>query len=114
LKTPAGKECRFYYQNFHRGRSDQECRLIQANIRSPDWRPQDCFNCPVPDILRANSSPDLVLEGTVSKGFLGFNRRVEVMAFCSRHLIDVPNPEIGCPRCAAERPGLQDLFGQES
>jgi hypothetical protein len=113
LKTPAGKECRFYYQNFHRGRSDQECRLIQANSRSPEWRPKDCFNCPVPDILRANSSPDLVLEGTVRKGFLGLNRRVEVMAFCSRHLIDVPRPEIGCPRCAAERPGLGSLFGQK-
>ena len=110
MQTPAGKECRFYYQNFHRGRSDQECRLIQANPRSDEWRPRDCFNCPVPDILRANSSPDLVLEGTIAKGFLGLNRHVDVKAFCIRHLIDVEKPAVGCPKCALERPGLRELF----
>lgn len=110
MKTPAGKECRFYYENFHRGRSIQECRLIQRNPNSPPWRPKDCGNCPVPDILRANNSPHLVLEATVKKGFLGFNRRVEVDAFCSRHLIEVSDPHVGCPKCAQERPGLQELF----
>lgn len=85
--------------------------MIQRNPQSPNWKPKDCFTCPVPDILRANSSPDLVLEGTVRKGFLGLNRHVEVTAFCSRHLIDVPRPEVGCPKCAAEKPGLRDLFG---
>lgn len=110
MKTPAGQECRFYYQNFHRGKSEQECRLIDANPRSPAWRPQDCSNCPVPEILLANSNPHLVLEGTVRSGLLGFNRRVEVTAFCSKHLIDVAHPQVGCPQCAAERPGLKELF----
>lgn len=110
MRTPAGKECRFYYENFHRGRSDQECRLIDNNPNSVDWRPQDCFNCPVPAILQANSDPNLVLEGTVRKGFLGFNRRIEVKAFCSKHLIDVPEPRVGCPQCAKERPGLTEFF----
>lgn len=112
--TPAGKECRFYYQNFHRGRSEQECRLIDANPRSADWRPQDCSTCPVPGILLANSSPNLVLEGLVKSGMLGFNRRVEVSAFCSKHLIDVPEPHVGCPKCAREKPGLEALFGDGS
>lgn len=110
MKTPAGKECRFYYQNFHRGRSEQECRLIMANPRSAPWRPSDCGSCPVPDILLANSNPNLVLEATIEKGFLGFNRRVNVKAFCSKHLIDVPKPQVGCPECAREKPGLPDLF----
>lgn len=111
MQTPAGKECRFYYQNFHRGRSEQECRLLQANPRSPEWHPKDCTDCPVPDILRANSSPDLVLEGTIKSGFLNlFGRRVEVTAFCSKHLVDVAQPKSGCPQCAMERPGLQQLF----
>lgn len=110
--TPAGKECRFYYQNFHRGRSTQECRLLQANPRSEEWRLNDCSQCPVPDILQANSSPDLVLEGTIKKGFLGFSRRVLVTAFCSKHLIDVANPSVGCPQCAKEKPGLSQLFGE--
>ena len=111
MKTPAGKECRFYYQDFFRGRSEQECRLIKANARSPQWQPMDCANCPVPDILAANSNPNLVLEATVKPGILGIGRRVDVRAFCSRHLIDVDKPEVGCPQCAAERPGMRELFG---
>jgi len=110
MKTPAGKECRFYYENFHRGHSDQECRLIQANPNSPAWHPKDCRNCPAPAILMANSSPDLVLEGSVVKGLMGFNRRIEVRSFCSRHLVDVAEPKVGCPECARERPGFQQLF----
>lgn len=112
MRTPAGKECRFYYNDYHRGHSTEECRLIQANVHSPEWQPKDCANCPVPDILQANSSADLVLEGTVKKGFLGLaGRRVEVHAFCSRHLIDVEEPKVGCRQCALERPGIQQLFG---
>ena len=110
--TPAGKECRFYYQNFHRGASDQECRLINANISSAEWRPKDCAACPVPDILLANNSPDLVLEARVRGGVLGIGRKVEVKAFCSKHLIDVPEPHIGCPACAREKPGFKEFFGE--
>lgn len=111
--TPAGKECRFYYQDYHRGHSEEYCRLIKNNSRSPDWQPKDCFNCPVPEILLANNNPDLVLEGTVKKGVLGMNRRVEVTAFCSRHLIEVDKPEVGCLHCAREKPGLEELFGED-
>lgn len=110
MRTPAGKECRFYYQDFHRGRAVQECRLVQANPQSADWQPKDCNQCPVPDILQANGNPDLVLQGSIEKGFLGLNRRMEVSAFCSKHMIDVPQPKVGCPQCAKERPGLQDLL----
>ena len=85
---------------------------MQTNPRSATWHPKDCNNCPVPDILQANSSPDLVLEGYIDKGFLGFNRQVKVKAFCSRHLIDVPQPHVGCRECARERPGFQQLFGE--
>ena len=113
MRTPAGKECRFYYQDFHRGRSEQVCRLIEKNPRSPAWRPKDCANCPVPEILQANSSPHLVLEATVKKGILGFGRQVEVAAFCSRHLVEVAQPQVGCPQCAREKPGLEDLFNLE-
>lgn len=109
--TPAGKECRFYYEDYHRGHEAQECRLIQANVNSLEWQPKDCSHCPVPGILAANNSPHLVLEATVKKGFLGLGRTVEVAAFCSKHLIDVPEPIVGCPQCARERPGLDQLFG---
>ena len=84
--------------------------MAKANSRSPKWQPKDCSRCPVPDILQANSNPNLVLEATVKQGPLGLNRHVEVYAFCSRHLIEVVKPEVGCPKCAAERPGLRELF----
>ncbi len=113
MKTPAGKECHFYYQDFHRGNSTQECRLVAQKSHSESWKPDDCFACPVPGILLANSSPYLVLEASIKKGFLGMNRRVEVRASCSRHLIDVPEPHIGCLKCAREKPGLRDLFNSE-
>ena len=111
--NPAGQECRFYYQDYHRGRNEQTCRLIDGNPSSPDWQPKDCTNCPVPGILRANSSPNLVLQATVKKGLFGLNRHVEVTAFCSKHLIDVPKPHVGCPACAKEKPGLEELFGNQ-
>lgn len=111
--NPAGQECRFYYQDYHRGRNEQTCRLIDGNPSSPNWQAKDCTNCPVPGILRANNSPELVLQATVKKGVLGLNRHVEVTAFCSRHLIDVPKPHVGCPECAKEKPGLQELFGNQ-
>lgn len=107
--TPDGRECRFYYENFHRGASDQECRLVEANINSPEWRPADCSKCPVPDILKANSDPNLILEATVKPGILGMGRKIEVKAFCSKHLVDVKKPKVGCPHCRAEKPGLKEL-----
>lgn len=113
METPAGKECRFYYQDFHRGNSEQECRLVHNNPRSLEWQAKDCFQCPVPEILRANSSPDLVLEGTIKQGILGVNRHMEVGAFCSRHLVEVGKPEVGCTQCAMERPGFRELFGED-
>ena len=67
----------------------------------------------MPDILQANSSPDLVLEATVKTGILGLGRKVEVTAFCSKHLIDVEKPVVGCAKCALERPGLRELFGED-
>ena len=108
--NPDGKECRFYYQDFHRGRDEQECRLAKANPKSAEWAVKICTGCPVPDILASNSDPNLVLEGTISKGFVGFGRKMEVKAFCSKHLIDLPNPQTGCPQCAKEKPGLAELF----
>ncbi|MEO8611971.1 MAG: hypothetical protein ABI690_28995 [Chloroflexota bacterium] len=111
MKTPAGKECRHYYEDFHRGRGLQECRLIQANPASLHWRPSDCQQCPVPDILNANSSPDLELAVTVKPRLLGLGRQIEVSASCLKHHIEIKDAFVGCPKCNAERPGL-DVFWQ--
>ena len=109
MRTPAGKDCRYYYQDFHRGRSLQECRLIKENLDSLPWKPVDCSLCPIPDILNANASPDMDLKLTVKSRLLGIGRRVEVIASCIRHKIPIEDPFVGCPECNKERPGL-DVF----
>lgn len=109
MRTPAGKECRHYYEDFHRGRSIQECRLAQENPQSLPWRPQYCALCPVPDILNANASTDLQLKLAIKPRLLGLGRQLEVTASCVRHRIVIDDPYIGCSKCNAERPGL-DIF----
>jgi len=103
--TPAGAECRYYYADFYRGRDTQECRLIAQNRASEPWQPNLCKSCPVPGILRANACPNLVLEGQVRRGLLGLTRRVTVSAVCSKHLVKVASPHVGCGHCHEERPG---------
>ena len=107
--TPGGEECRFYYEDFHRGRSTQECRLLQRNPNTERWKPSLCSSCPVPDILKANASPFLALEGKVTRR-LPFRKRVEVFAVCSRHLIELPDPYVGCSECRSETPGTDAVL----
>jgi hypothetical protein len=103
--TPAGKECRYYYADYLRGRERQECRLLAQNRSGEPWRPELCFHCPVPDILRDNACPNLVLEARVEKSWLGLRRRVAVRAVCSKYLVSVEQPSVGCGHCHEERPG---------
>ncbi len=106
MRTPAGKECRHYYQDFHRGRDLQECRLEKENPKSERWHPRDCEKCPVPEILRANADPNMKLTLTIKNGFLGFNRSVTVIATDTRNGETIANPYVGR---LEDKPGL-DLF----
>jgi hypothetical protein len=108
--TPAGVECRYYYEDYYRGRERQECRLVAQNPRSDPWRPDLCKSCPVPGILRANACPNLVLEARVTRGFLGLARRIRVSAVCSKYLVEVSEPHVGCGHCHEERAGAS-VFG---
>lgn len=99
MKTPYGKECRYYYADYYRGRDLQECRLIQANPASEPWKPALCQTCPVPDILWVNASPHLALSARVGKSLFGLLQKVEVNAYCREHRVEVRDPKIGCARC---------------
>lgn len=109
MKTPAGRECHHYYEDFHRGRNRQECRLLLHASRQAAWRPTDCARCPVPDILWANASPNLRLAATINTGFFGIGRHVSVTAMCKKHDTIIEDPFVGCRQCAQERPTLADL-----
>lgn len=115
MRTPAGTECKFYYEDFHRGRSRQECRLIQRNPASEPWRPSLCKTCPVPGILQANACPNMVLEGRVGRRW-GLLRQVKVRAFCTLAMEEVAKPVVGCGRCHEGRlhPAEEGLDRAES
>jgi len=109
MRTPAGKECIHYHEDFHRGRNVQECRLINENPDSLRWKILDCARCHVPEILDANASQYLSLKLTIKPKILGLGRQIEVVASCIKHRISIDDPYVGCPKCNAERPGL-DIF----
>ncbi len=99
MQTPAGTECRFYYEDFYRGRNVQTCRLIERSPNGGRWTPDHCRVCPVPRILMANGCPNLVLEARATRGILGMGKRVEVSAYCTRTERSVEEPQIGCGEC---------------
>ena len=107
MRTPAGKECPYYYADFHRGHSTQLCRLLEHDHESLPWQPGDCEKCPVPGITAANASPYLKLVLTITPRLLGLGRRLTVSASCSKHALTLDDPYIGCPQCLAERPSLE-------
>ena len=108
MRTPAGMECAYYYEDQHRGRDLQECRA-ERESGSPAWTERDCERCPVPAILHANGSPNLQIVLKVRKGILGFGGRIEARTYCLRHDTAVDDPFTGCPRCAAEMMAGLDL-----
>jgi hypothetical protein len=101
MKTPAGSECKYYYEDFHR-RATQECRLIARNRDSLLWSPELCTDCPVPRILVANQCAHLLLKATVVRQYLVF-RRVQVQAYCDHKQEIVAQPQVGCGECARLR-----------
>ncbi len=112
MRTPDGRECRHYYEDFHRGRNVQECRLVQGNVESLSWKPSDCKRCPVPDILSANASPHLKLKLTIDTRLMGLGRKLEVEAWCTRHRREIEDPFVGCELCQEDRSDALDAFRQ--
>jgi hypothetical protein len=99
MKTPFGKECKYYYADYFRGRESEECRLLRDNPESDKWFPALCQTCPVPDLLRANQCPHLHLYGRVAKTLFGLSKKVEVEGFCELSFVEVPEPRVGCGQC---------------
>ncbi|HEY2980672.1 MAG TPA: hypothetical protein VGJ22_05790 [Anaerolineales bacterium] len=100
MRTPAGKECRYFYGDYHRGRNLEECRLLEASGQR--WTRDLCNTCPVPAIILANACEFLQLRGTVARPFsAAFQRRVQLSAFCDKTSRVVSEPQIGCGECHA-------------
>jgi hypothetical protein len=97
MLTPAGKECRHFFGDYHRGRKVERCRLLEA--ANLDWRPDYCTRCPVPDILQANACEQQELTPRLEKPLFFMPTEVRVAAHCSKCACDVAEPAIGCGLC---------------
>ena len=64
----------------------------------------------MPDILRQNACPNLVLEARVNKSLLGLREDVKVYAVCTKHMTEVDKPEVGCGQCHEE---VRELFEKQ-
>ncbi len=98
MRTPAGKECSYFYGNYFRGRNQEECRLLHAS--GERWTADLCGACPVPMIQQANACEFLKLHATVSRPIASLlQRRVRISAYCDKVQRTVTEPEIGCGEC---------------
>lgn len=100
MRTPAGKDCPYYYADYYRGRTTQECRLLTGRADSLPWEPRVCSICPLPAIVQANHCPVMTLQVRLVRRWL--RRRVVVTAYCTRYKVEVENPYVGCGRCHPE------------
>lgn len=97
MRTPAGKECRYFYGDYYRGRKKEECRLLED--ASLVWQPALCSTCPVPEILLANACEHMVLAPRLSRPFPFLRQQVEVNAYCQKTHREGFDPHIGCGEC---------------
>jgi hypothetical protein len=98
MRTPAGFDCKYFYGDYYRGRSVEECRLLLSSGQK--WSADLCKTCPVPGITRANACEFLQLRGKIIRPLsAGFMRRVEVLASCEKSNKNVNEPQIGCGEC---------------
>lgn len=105
MRTPSGIECKYFYGDYFRGRSLEECRLLKAS--GERWTPDLCKTCPVPGIVRANACEFLQLHVGIVRPFsAAFQSRVQVSAYCSKVDRAVKEPQIGCGECHP----LPDVF----
>ena len=102
MLTPDGKDCPYYYANYHRRTSAEErCDLVAGGPYEQEWHVGLCQKCPVPQIKKANNCPTMKLSLRIQKRGLKFwgRERVSVIATCTRHEGIVKDPMIGCGKC---------------
>jgi hypothetical protein len=99
MRTPAGKECRYFYGDYYRGRKNEECRLLSEASPPLPWKPELCSTCPVPGILLANACVYMELRPRLKRSFPFLKQQVEVTSYCTRTNRADFDPHIGCGEC---------------
>ena len=97
MRTPAGKECSFFYGDYFRGRKNEECRLLKDADLS--WSAYMCQQCPVPDIEQANSCENMRFTPRLERPLLVFKPQVKISTYCVKCECNVDEPRVGCGQC---------------
>ena len=98
MKTPAGRECTYFYGNYHRGRNDEECRLMPDGERQ--WTSKLCQTCPMPGYQRANNCEHMRYQARIEREWQNlWQPRVKITANCVKSATSVKDPHIGCGQC---------------
>jgi len=99
MKTPAGKECRYFFGDYYRGRVHEECRLLSSAAPPLPWRAELCKTCPAPDILRDNACSHMLLTPFLQRPFPFLKQQVGVRSSCNKSGLRGFDPHIGCGQC---------------
>lgn len=97
MKVPDGRECKFFYGDYYRGRNFDECRALSNPEDKRTWNSSYCKSCPLPDYLRNNSCENLVYSVYLEKILI--KKRIKVKAWCKQQHVAVRDPNVGCGNC---------------
>lgn len=96
MRNPAGQECSYFYGDYFRGRTKEECRLLDS--ASLEWNPQLCRECPMPKILHSNACENMKFYPRINRGFLK-KTKVIISTYCTKCECNVDEPRVGCGQC---------------
>ena len=99
MRTPAGKECRYFYGDYFRGMEREECRLLASASPPLLWKRDYCESCPVPGIQLANACQDMVLIPKLGRKFPFLKQELQVNTFCTKTSRSGFDAHIGCGEC---------------
>ena len=99
MRTPTGRECKYFYGDYFRGREHEECRLLDTATPRLAWKPALCANCPVPNILMANACENMVLQPSLGRSIPLFKQQVNIKTFCSKTKRSGFDAHLGCGEC---------------
>jgi hypothetical protein len=102
MLTPAGKECKYFYGDYFRGRNIEECRLLKD--QGLEWSASLCEECPVPEILSANSCEHQQLLPELKRPLFFMRPKVAITAYCTKSNQPVSEPRLGCGQCHPNLP----------
>ena len=110
MRTPAGKECGYFYGNYFRGRSQEECRLLGSASPALVWKRELCNTCPVPGIQLANTCPYMELLPKLVRKLPFGKQEVRVQTYCRKTEHSGFDPHIGCGECHKLPPEFEEGF----